>query len=58
MIRGLENLTYDKRVKELWLFSLEKRKLKEDLITAFEYLKARFREDECTYIQRMHSDRT
>lgn len=35
MIRGLENLAYDRRVKELCLFSLEKRKLKGNLITSF-----------------------
>ena len=58
MIRGLEHLSCEERLRELGLFSLEKRRLWEDLTVAFQYLKGAYKQEEEGLFARVDSDRT
>ncbi|PKU44900.1 pol- hypothetical protein [Limosa lapponica baueri] len=58
MIRGLEHLFYSDRLRESWLFSLEKRRLQGHLITFFRYLKRAYRKHGDKLFSRAHCDRT
>jgi len=58
MVRGLEDLSCEDRLRELGLFSLEKRRLQRDLIAAFQYLKGACRKDGEGLFRRMCGDRT
>ncbi|GAB0186504.1 hypothetical protein GRJ2_001115700 [Grus japonensis] len=58
VIRGLEHLSYEDRLRELGLFSLEKMRLQGDLIVAFQYLKGDYRKAGEGRLTRVCSDRT
>ena len=58
MIRGMEHLSCEDRLRELGLFSLEKRRFRGDLIAAFQHLKGAYKKDGDRLFSRACSDRT
>ena len=58
MIRGLEHLPYEDRLRELGLFSLEKRRLWGDLVAAFPYLKGAYKQEGSQLFERADNSRT
>ena len=57
MVRGLEHLSYEEGLRELVLFSLEKRRSQGDLIAAFQYLKGAYKQEGNQLFTRSDSDR-
>ncbi|XP_065413911.1 uncharacterized protein LOC101936461 [Chrysemys picta bellii] len=58
IIRRLWDMTYEERLRELGLFSLLKRRVTWDLIAAFNYLNAGFKEDGARLFLVVADDRT
>jgi len=58
MVRGLEHLCCEEMLRELGLFSLEKRRLRGDLRAAFQYLKGAYRRDGENIFSRACCERT
>jgi len=58
MIKGLENLPCDEKLKESGLFTLEKRRLSGNLITVFQNLKGNCKEDGNSLFTRSYNEKT
>jgi len=57
-IQGMEHLSYEERLRELGLFSLETRRLWQNLLTAFQYLKGAYKKAGERLFTKACSDKT
>lgn len=58
MILGVQHLSHEKKLKDMGLFILEKKRLRGDLINVHKFLMGGFQEDEVRHFSVVPSDRT
>ena len=58
MIRGLEHLSCEERLREQGFFNLQKRRLRRDLAVAFHYLKGAYKQEGERLFMSVDNDRT
>ena len=58
MTKGMENLPCEETLKTRGLFCLQKKRLRRELLTVFQYLKGNYKEDGGSLFTRSHMEKT